>query len=93
MRNMSLALLVLPIALPVAMAAQAQTNTRERAIALEEIVVTATRRETNLQDTAIAVSVFSGELMDDLNITNPESYEALVPSLTVVLHRTESRPS
>ncbi|MDX1733201.1 MAG: TonB-dependent receptor, partial [Halioglobus sp.] len=50
--------------------------------ALEEIIVSATRRETSLQDTALAVAVFTGDLMEQLNISNPANYEALVPSLS-----------
>ncbi len=49
---------------------------------LEEVIVTATKRETNLQDTAISVSAFSSDLLETLNIRNAFDLEALVPSLT-----------
>jgi len=51
-------------------------------LALEEIIVTATHRETSLHDTAMAISAFTGERMEELNINNPLAYEALVPSLS-----------
>jgi iron complex outermembrane receptor protein len=50
---------------------------------LEEVVVTAQKRAEDLQDTAIAISAISGSTMDDLNISNSEDYEAIVPSLSV----------
>lgn len=50
---------------------------------LEEVIVTAQKRAEDLQDTAIAITAISGSTMDDLNITNAEDYEAIVPSLSV----------
>jgi iron complex outermembrane receptor protein len=52
---------------------------------LEEIVVTATRVETTLQDTSIAVSAFNSDTMDDMNLSSAMDYEALVPSLSIQL--------
>ena len=37
---------------------------------LEEIVVTATKRETNLQDTAMSVSAFTGEQLEQAGATD-----------------------
>lgn len=53
---------------------------------LEEVVVTATRVETTLSSTPIAVSAFGSEVMDDLNILDAMDYEALVPSLSIQLN-------
>ena len=50
---------------------------------LEEVIVTAQKRAEDLQDTAIAITAISGSTMDDLNISNSEDYEAIVPSLSV----------
>ncbi|KAA1194320.1 TonB-dependent receptor [Pseudohalioglobus sediminis] len=50
---------------------------------LEEVIVTAQKRETGLQDTSIAITALSGDALDDLNITSAGDYEALVPSLSV----------
>lgn len=52
---------------------------------IEEIIVTATRVESSLKDTAIAVSAFTTNTMDEMNITDPMDYEALVPSLSIQL--------
>ena len=37
-------------------------------LSLEEIIVTATQRETNLHDTAMAISAYTGDRMEELNI-------------------------
>jgi iron complex outermembrane receptor protein len=50
---------------------------------LEEVIVVAQKRAENLQDTAIAITAVSGDLMDDLNISNSSDYEAVVPSLSL----------
>ncbi len=50
---------------------------------LEEVIVTAQKRSEDLQDTAIAITAISGSTMDDLNISNAQDYEAVVPSLSV----------
>ena len=42
----------------------------------------AMKRETSLQDTPIAITAFSADLMEELNVNSPFMYEALVPSLT-----------
>jgi len=50
---------------------------------LEEVIVTAQKREESLQDTAIAITALSGEAFDELNISDSSDYEAIVPSLSV----------
>ena len=50
---------------------------------LEEVIVVAQKREENLQDTAIAITAVSGDMMDSLNIRDSSDYEAIVPSLSV----------
>lgn len=50
---------------------------------LEEIVVTATRRATNIQDTSIAVTAINGADLRDLRITNPRDLTSLAPNLMV----------
>ncbi len=49
--------------------------------ALEEIVVTARRREENLQSVPAAISVVSGELLDSTYTVNTQQLSQLVPSL------------
>jgi len=49
--------------------------------ALEEIVVTAQKREESLQDVPISISVVSGEVIRDAGIDNIEDLQAYVPNL------------
>ena len=67
------------LALPLAVSAQAQDKQR---LSLEEVIVTASKRETNLQDTAIAVSAFTSDMLESLDINSPFDFESLVPSFT-----------
>lgn len=67
-------------------AAQAQTAPTaadDQASTLDEVVVTAERRTSNLQTTAVAASVLSGEQLQDKGVTNVETLQFSVPSLTV----------
>ncbi len=49
--------------------------------AIEEIVVTAQKREQNLQDVPVAISAFSGEFLNDANINNLNQIVAYTPGL------------
>src|SRR5512134_3586890 len=60
--------------------AWAQENQNE---GLEEIVVTATRREQNLQDVPLAVVAYTGEMLERQGIENMEDLKAVVPNLVV----------
>jgi iron complex outermembrane receptor protein len=51
--------------------------------ALEEIVVTAQKREQNLQDVPISVSVVSGAALASANITNAADLARVVPALNI----------
>ena len=57
----------------------AQTSSESTAIELEEIVVTAQRREQNISDVSQAVQALSGDDLDELNITNFEEMITLIP--------------
>ncbi|HUQ51111.1 MAG TPA: TonB-dependent receptor plug domain-containing protein, partial [Gammaproteobacteria bacterium] len=50
---------------------------------LEEIVVTATRREQNLQDVPLAVVAYTGAMLERQGIENMEDLKAVVPNLVV----------
>ena len=50
---------------------------------LDEVVITAERRTTNLQTTAVAASVLSGEQLQDKGVTNIETLQFSMPSVTV----------
>lgn len=51
---------------------------------IEEIVVTATKRETKLQDTPMSISAFSGKKLDEMGAQNFSDYYRSVPGLMVV---------
>jgi iron complex outermembrane receptor protein len=57
--------------------AVAQTN----ATGLEEIVVTAQRREQNLQDVPIAISAMTGQMLENAGVRDPRDLQSYVPSL------------
>ena len=49
---------------------------------LEEIIVTAQKREENLKDVPISVSAFSGEALDALGVDDPKDLGLVTPGLT-----------
>ncbi len=53
----------------------------ESGTGLEEIVVTATKRSENIQETPIAVQAFTGAQLDKLNAVGISDWSALVPGL------------
>jgi iron complex outermembrane receptor protein len=63
--------------------AWAQENDEENASGLEEILVTATRREENLQQVPLAVVAFTGEMLERQSIENIEDIKAVVPNVIV----------
>ncbi|HEX8469880.1 MAG TPA: TonB-dependent receptor, partial [Brevundimonas sp.] len=61
-----------------------ETGPEEQATGLEDIVVTATKRETNLQDTPISISVVNAEALADRHIQSlMDLADGAVPSLRV----------
>lgn len=50
---------------------------------LEEIVITATRRETDVQDVPLAVTALTGEALQAQNIENLEDITAVVPNVLI----------
>ena len=66
------------MAATVATSAAAEEDSR----AIEEVVVTATKRAVPLQDVPVAVQALTGEAMDDLGISNFEDYLIQLPGIT-----------
>ena len=64
-------------------AAPAPDLSGEQATTLGDVVVTAERRTTNLQTTAVAASVLSGEELQNKGVSNIETLQFSVPSVTV----------
>ncbi|MCP5145919.1 MAG: TonB-dependent receptor [Gammaproteobacteria bacterium] len=67
---------LLPASVPVAAAANAPNQ-------VEEIFVTAERRETNLQQTPIAIKAFTSERLDDLGIQNLGAITSYAPNVEI----------
>lgn len=58
---------------------------------LEEIVVTAQKREQNLQDVSVSVAAFSGDTINELGMQDPKDIANLIPNVSV--QSTENFPS
>lgn len=56
-----------------------------------DVIITAQRRDTNLQTTAAAVAAFSGEALEARSITNIEDLGRLAPSMDVSLYQGEAQ--
>ena len=69
--------------LALAVAALAATSTQVLAQQLEEIVVTAERRELSLQDTPISVMAFSAETMELKGIETIDDISTFTPNLDI----------
>ena len=54
-----------------------------QAAELEEIIVTAQKREQSLQDVGVAVITVSGETIDQMNVTNSTQLAELTPNMTI----------
>ncbi len=50
---------------------------------LEEVIVTAERREASIQDTSISITAFTGENLEDFGIRNQEDLQNFVPATTI----------
>ena len=51
--------------------------------AIEEVVVTAERKESSVQDTSISITAFTGEMMEDFGIRNQSDLQNMVPATTI----------
>ncbi len=60
---------------------------QEGATTLEEVLVTAQRREQSLQEVPMAVSAFTRQQLDDLQADNLDSIQGAVPNLNLVQGR------
>ncbi|NOZ66128.1 MAG: TonB-dependent receptor [Alphaproteobacteria bacterium] len=72
--------------LAASMGAQANALAEEEnknEVFLEEIMVTAQKRESNIQDTPLSISAMSGDMMAKVGIRNIEDLQFFVPGITV----------
>lgn len=68
---------------PAEQATSGTTETQERVTSLEEIVVTARRREESLQDAPIAVSSFSAAAIDRQFVTDIRGLAGQIPNVVI----------
>jgi len=73
----------LGVSAPAALAQADAKGASAPAQSLEEIVVTARRREENAQSVPIAITAFSNEMLEQQNIKTEQDLNGLVPSLLV----------
>jgi len=50
---------------------------------IEEVIVTAERRESTVQDTAISITAFTDEFLEDFGIRNQEDLQNYIPATTI----------
>ncbi|WP_406827468.1 TonB-dependent receptor [Microbulbifer sp. ARAS458-1] len=95
-----------PLALSVALVnsgfAYAQQDTQQEPLntqvgsqdvsALEEVVVTATKRETNLMETPISITAFSQEKLDREGLTNIKDMAQMVPNMEISMDSSQTAP-
>jgi iron complex outermembrane receptor protein len=62
---------------------QAQTQSDDAPIQLEEVIVTANRRAQNLQEVPMSVSAFTGEFFKETGVTSLVDLQAYTPSLQI----------
>jgi iron complex outermembrane recepter protein len=64
--------------------AVAQTPDRDaQAFGVEDIVVTARRKEEKNQDVPVAITAFTNERLQEMNVVSTQSLQSSVPSLVV----------
>jgi iron complex outermembrane receptor protein len=96
-KNLSLAIgsallasaMVSPLALAQEATATPETPTSTKAT-LDTVTVTARKREETLQDVPVAVTAFSAEALDRLNIEDLSDLDSQVPNLTIYAARGSS---
>lgn len=69
-------------ALGTGMMLPAITNAADSGRQIEEVIVTAERKEASIQDTSISISAFTGEFIEDFGIRNQEDLQNFVPATT-----------
>ncbi len=60
----------------------AQSNANAGGL-LDEVIVTAQKRETNLQDTPLSISAMSGDTLEKIGIDSIDEFQFFVPGITV----------
>ena len=78
-RELSLALSLFCIFLPVQQSFAEETGRRQ----IEEVIVTAERKEASISDTSISITAFTGEMLEDFGIRNQEDLQNYIPAAVI----------
>ncbi len=70
-------------ALSVPLATAQTSDQASRANVIEEVTVTAEKRESSLQDTSIAITAMTGDQLQEWNIQNADDFATFVPGLWI----------
>ncbi|MBS24679.1 MAG: hypothetical protein CMQ28_03455 [Gammaproteobacteria bacterium] len=78
---MGLSVLFLGTSLPSPLVFAQEDEETERSI--EEVIVTAERREASIQDTSISITAFTGENIEQFGLRNQEDLQNFIPATTI----------
>ncbi len=84
MKNWSFAPTVLSVAIALAGSAKSSEAQAEEIFQLEEIIITAQKREQSLQDVGIAISAFDGETLESMGVGTSNEVAAKTPNLNII---------
>ena len=82
-RKLSLAVIAGIVCTPAGLAQVALAQSAQRATELDEVVVTATRRTSDVQDVPMAITALSADALQERNIANFEDLTSVVPNVLV----------
>lgn len=74
---------IIPVRVKAEPLAETAPAARSNSRMVEEVVVTAQKREENIQDVPIAITAFSAEKLDALGIQSAQDLERITPGLTI----------
>lgn len=77
-RLRTLMFIVLTVSIPQYLIAE-ETSSRQ----IDEVIVTAERKEASIQDTSISITAFTGDMLEDLGIRNQSDLQNMVPATTI----------
>ncbi len=56
---------------------------QDKSRSIEEVIITAERKEASIQDTSISITAFTSDFIDDFGIRNQEDLQNFVPAMTI----------
>lgn len=74
---------IAPVAFVQAQEQAQQQTQQQRPRQIEEVIVSAERREASIQDTSISITAFTSESLDNFGIRNQEDLQNFIPATTI----------